>query len=281
VAALNKTIQEFYPDMSSGQKKIAEYILKNYDKAVFLTAKELGHAVGVSESTVIRFANLLRYNGYPQLQKAMQDMLKNRITTVERMQLSLLDKEGDILQQVLKTDIDNIRLTMEQVSHADFGAAVEAIVKARHIYIISLRSTAALGYFFYFYLQLLLKNCRLINDTNIFFEELRAAESEDLVIGISFPRYTRRTVEGLQYCQEKGARVLAITDSLASPLAKYSDQVLTVHSGHLSFIDTLTAPFSLINALILGVGSREGIRTALTLSQLEETWKQFNIYHAD
>lgn len=279
--SLTKSIQERYPDMSAGQKKIAEYILQNYDKAVFLTAKELGHTVGVSESTVIRFASLLEYNGYPQLQKAMQDMLKTRITTVERMQLSLLDKEGDIIHRVFNTDINNIRLTMEKISHPDFGAAVQEIAKARNIYVISLRSATALGHFLYFYLQLLLKNCKMVGNTNIFLEELRAAGPQDLVIGISFARYTRQTVEGLQYCKERGARVLAITDSLTSPLAKYSDHILTARSEQISFIDTLTAPFSLINALILAVGVKEGAKTAQALSQLEDTWRAFDIYHAD
>jgi len=279
--SLSKSIQELYPDMSSGQKKIAEYILQNYDKAVFLTAKELGQTVGVSESTVIRFANLLKYNGYPQLQKAMQDMVKNRITTVERMQLSLLDKQSDILHRVFNTDINNIRLTMEKINQADFGIAVQEITKARNIYIISLRSATSLGFFLYFYLQLLLKNCKMVANTDMFLEELRSAGPQDLVIGISFPRYTRQTVEGLKFCRDRGAKLLAITDSLTSPLAHYSHHVLTAHSEQISFIDTFVAPLSLMNALILAVGIKEGAKTTQALSQLEETWHNFNIYHSE
>jgi DNA-binding MurR/RpiR family transcriptional regulator len=269
-----------YPKMSSSQKRIAEYLLQNYDKAVFLTAKELGQTLDVSESTVIRFANFLEYNGYPELLKSLQDMVKNRITTVERMQSSLLKKETNVLNQMLAADITNIKLTMEK-ANADFNEAVQAIVQARNIYIISLRSTTALGYFLYFYLQLILKNCRLINGSGLFFEELHTAGPQDLIIAISFPRYTRQTVEGARYAKENGANVLAITDAITSPLAQFSDFTLTAHSEQVSFIDTFVAPLSLLNALIIAVGNQTTEATAQILSQLEDAWRRHEIYYSE
>lgn len=266
--------------MSNSQKKIAEFLLKNYDKAVFLTAKELGQTLDVSETTVIRFANFLEYNGYPELLKALQDMVKNRITTVERMNSSLLKREANVLNQMFAADITNIKLTMEK-ANADFNDAVTAIVQAKKIYIISLRSTTALGYFLYFYLQLLLNNCRLINGSGLFFEELRAVGPEDLVIAISFPRYTKQTVDGAKYAKENGAQILALTDAITSPLAQFSDLTLTAHSEQISFIDTLVAPLSLLNALIIAVGNQNNGATAQVLSHLEDTWKRHEIYYSE
>lgn len=275
---LAKRIQENYPDMSKSQKKIAEYILQHYDKAVFLTAQKLGRTLDVSESTVIRFANLLGYDGFPQLQRALQDMVRNKITTVERLQLSLKDKEPDIARRVFTMDSDNMRRTLEELDTKAFAAAVEKILAARRIYIISLRSTMAPGHFLCFYLQLLLKNCRMIN-LNSFLEELAEAGPDDLVIGMSFARYTRQTVEGLQFARERGAATVCITDTLTSPLAALCDTVLLAHSETASFIDSFVAPLSLVNALIIAVGTRDPERTSRTLAEFEETWNNFRIYY--
>ena len=277
---LNTLIKERYAKMSPNQKIIATYILQNYDKAAFLTAQQLGETLGVSESTVIRFATFLDYEGYPQLSKALQDLVKNKITTVERLQLSMENSDGDSLQRVLSTDIFNLQRTLEEISPADFKVVVDEILKARHVYIISLRSAQALGKFLYFYLQLLLKNCVLL-DESLFFEELKSLGPEDLVIGISFPRYTRMTVEGLKLALEKGAQTVAITDSVASPLARFAKHTLAAHSGMASFVDSFVAPLSLINALIISVGTRDNEKTAKELAQLEEIWDSFKIYYKD
>ncbi|KKM10184.1 N-acetylmannosamine kinase [Clostridiales bacterium PH28_bin88] len=274
-------VQANSPVFSTRQKLIAEYLLAHYDKAAFMTAAKLGAAVGVSESTVVRFAYALGYDGFPQMQKALQDIVKKRLTTVDRLQMSVHDKQDHVLDKVLRNDITNIRLTLEESSREDFTEAVSMILAAKNIYIISLRSATALGQFLNFYLHLLLKNCRIISGAGTLFEQLTAVEKGDLVIGISFPRYSRQTVEGLKYAQEKGATTLAITDSVISPLAKFAKVALVAHSDMASFIDSFVAPLSVINALIIAVGSKESHKTEEALRQLEEIWKTFNIYYTE
>jgi DNA-binding MurR/RpiR family transcriptional regulator len=274
-------VQDISPSFSAGQKMIAEYLLLNYDKAAFMTAARLGAVVGVSESTVVRFAYALGYDGYPQMQRALQDILKNRLTTVDRLQMTAQDNNDHVVDRVLRNDMSNIRLTLEEISRDDFNEAVSMIISARNIYIISLRSATALGYFLNFYLHLLLKNCRIISGAGTVFEQLTAISPEDLVIGISFPRYSRQTVEGLKYAKEKGATTLAISDSVMSPLAKHARITLVAHSDMASFIDSFVAPLSVINALIIAVGTKESSRTEEALRQLEEIWQKFNIYYVD
>ncbi|MCR4442545.1 MAG: MurR/RpiR family transcriptional regulator [Peptococcaceae bacterium] len=276
---LRKRIQNHYQKMSSNHKLIAGYLLENYDQAAFMTAQQLGETLGVSESTVIRFATSLEYDGYPQLQKDLQCMVKNKISTVERLHLSLESKQRNILERVFNTDINNIRRTMEEINPQDFKKAVNEIIEARSIYIISLRSATSLGQFLHFYLNLILKNCRVVSGMSVFFEELVAIGPEDLAIGISFPRYSRQTIEGLKYAREKGARTIAITDSVTSPLAEHAHYVLTAHSAMTSFIDSFVAPLSVINALIIAVGTQESEKTAQALSMLEEIWDTFKIYY--
>ena len=275
---LARLIQENYPAMSKSQKKIAEYILQHYDKAVFLTAHKLGKTLSVSESTVIRFAGLLGYDGYPELLKALQDMVRNKITTVERLQLSLKDKQPDILRRVFTTDADNIRRTLEELDTRSFNAAVEKILAARRIYIIGLRSAAAPGTFLHYYLQILLKNCSLIGLAT-FTEELAGAGPGDLVIGLSFARYARQAVEGIKLAREKGAATLAITDALTSPIAACSDITLLTRTENASFIDSFVAPLSLVNAIIIAVGTRDPERTANTLAEFEEVCRRFKVYY--
>lgn len=274
-------VQENSPNFSAKQKLIAEYLLIKYDKAAFMTAAKLGAAIGVSESTVVRFAYALGYEGFPHMQKALQDIVKKRLTTVDRLQMAVHDKQEQVLDKVLRNDITNIRLTLEEISREDFTEAVSMILAAKNVYIISLRSATALGLFLNFYLHLLLKNCRIISGAGTLFEQLTAVETGDLVIGISFPRYSRQTVEGLKYAQEKGATTLAITDSVISPLAKFSKVVLVAHSDMTSFIDSFVAPLSVINALIIAVGTKESHRTEEALRQLEIIWKTFNIYYTE
>lgn len=278
---LNKRIQETYRNMSTNQRLIANYILQHYDKAAFLTAQQLGETLGISESTVIRFALFLEYEGYPQLHRALQDMIKNKISTVERLQLSLDNTDTNIPEKVLTTEIHNLKRTMEELDPKEFDTMVDEILQARNIYIISLRSASAVGRFLFFYLHLLLNNCRFIDGSGLFFEELSTIGPQDLAIGISFPRYTRQTIEGLKYAQERGACTLAITDSVTSPLARHARHTLLAHSEMASFIDSFVAPLSLVNALIIAVGTRDNEKTAATLAQLEDIWEAFMIYHKE
>lgn len=278
---LGKKIQEHFFEMSPKQKKIAEYISNNYDKAVFQTAKQLSREVGVSEATVVRFAVALGYDGYPQLIKAMSEMVRDRITTVERLDFSLKTPQGSILKDVMEHDIANIKLTLEELDLAGFLETVKSMTRARHIYIVALRSATSLGTFLYFYLQILLKNCRLINRSDFLIEELANVGPDDLVVGISFRRYTRQTVEGMCYCREKGARTVAITDDHTSALVKHCDTVLLAKRDMSTFIDSFVAPLSLINALIVAVGTERPKQTRQTLAELEALWQRQNIYHKE
>lgn len=280
-ATLITRIRQLFPEMSSNQRKLAEYLLQNYDKAAFLTALELGKNLDISESTVIRFANFLGYSGFPDMSKDIQYMVKNKITTVERLKLSTKNPRNSILDNVLTTDMNNIKKTMEDISREEFNKVVNIISNARKIYIISLRSGTSVGRYLYFYLHLLLKNCTFISGEGLFFEELINVGPKDLVIGISIPRYTRQTVEGLKYAREKGAQTLAITDSHTSPLARYGQYVLITHCAMTSFIDSFVATLSVINALITAVGSKDKVRSEEVFAQLEDIWDAFNIYYTD
>lgn len=278
---LGKKIQEHFFEMSPKQKKIAEYIAANYDKAVFQTARQLSREVGVSEATVVRFAVALGYDGYPELIKAMSEMVRDRITTVERLEFSLKTPQGSILKDVMEHDIANIKLTLEELDLASFLETVKSLTRAKRIYIVALRSAASLGAFLYFYLQLLLKNCRLINSSDFLSEELADVGPDDLVVAISFRRYTRQTVEGLGYCRERGARTVAITDDHTSALVKHADTVLLAKRDMSTFIDSFVAPLSLINALIVAVGTERPKQTRQTLAGLEALWQRQNIYHKE
>ncbi len=280
-SSLFKRIQENTANFSNRQKALAEFLLNNYDKAAFMTAARLGATVGASESTVVRFAYALGYDGFPPMQKALQEMVKKRLTTVDRLQMAIKDGQDNVVDRVLRSDMQNIRLTMEELSREDFNLAVNSVLAAENIYIISLRSATALGQFLYFYLHLLLKNCRIIDGSGTLFEQLTAVSPRDAVIGISFPRYSRQTIEGLKYAKEKGAKTIAITDSVLSPLGKHGSIVLTAHSETNSFIDSFVAPLSIINALIIAVGTRESNRAETALQQLEEIWRTFNVYYTE
>lgn len=277
---LAKRIQEQYPQMSKSHKKIGEYMLQHYDQAVFLTASKLGQMLSVSEATVIRFAVLLGYDGYPELQKALQDMVRNRITTVDRLKLSPKDSRTDIVRSVFNMDSDNMRQTLEGLNTKDFALAVDKMIGARRIYIVSLRSAVVLGQFLHFYLQLLFKNCQMVSG-NLFVEGLAGVGPEDLVIGFSFARYTRQTVESMQYAREKGASTIGITDTLTSPLAPYSEVLLLAQSATPSFIDSFVAPLSLVNALVIAAGTYDLEKTTQTLADFEEGCDKFGVYYKE
>ncbi|WP_315114787.1 MurR/RpiR family transcriptional regulator [uncultured Clostridium sp.] len=277
---LMRTIQTKFPRLSKGQKLIAEYILKHYDKAAFMTAAKLGTSVGVSESTVVRFANELGFSGYPKLQKALQELIKNKLTTVQRIELSndFINQES-ALKSVLKSDMENIRATLEKINHVTFDEVVNSIFKARKIYIVGLRSSTAIAEFLGYYLNLILDNVKVTGyGVSDIFEHMLNISEEDLVIGIGFPRYAARTIEALDYAKNKGADVVAITDSLLSPLAARADYTLIAQSNMASFVDSLVAPLSVINALIIAVGLREKEKISSTFTELEKIWEDYEVY---
>ena len=280
-ADLLAAIEKASPSFSKGQHRISQYISEHYDKAAFMTASKLGSTVGVSESTVVRFASELGYDGYPELQRALQELIRNRLTTVQRMELSSEQlAEGGVLQKVLTSDIDRIRRTLEMTSEDDFARAVELIASARRVYIIGIRSSRTLAFFLHFYLHLITENAMLVGGESVseLYEQLLWVGEGDVVIGISFPRYSARTARALKYAKDSGANVIALTDSQASPLVPYSDSVLIAKSDMTSFVDSLVAPLSLINALLAAVGMKRGQEVASTLSKLEHIWDVYNVY---
>lgn len=277
---LMRIIQIKFSRMSKGQKLIAEYILKYYDKAAFMTAAKLGTSVGVSESTVVRFANELGFSGYPKLQKELQELIKNKLTTVQRLELSNdYISEENALKGVLKADIENIRATLEKINHKTFEDVVRSIFMAKRIYIIGLRSSTALAEFLGFYLNVILDNVKVVGyGISDIFEQMINVGEGDLVIGIGFPRYAAKTIDALSFAHSRKAKVVAITDSLLSPLATQSDLTLISQSNMASFVDSLVAPLSVINALIIAVGMREKDKITNTFNDLEEIWKDYNVY---
>lgn len=277
---LMRLIQSKFSRLSKGQKLIAEYILKNYDKAAFMTAARLGISVGVSESTVVRFANELGFSGYPKLQKALQELIKNKLTTVQRLELSNdYISEGYALKGVLKADIENIRVTLEKINYNTFEDVVNKIFEAKRIYIIGLRSSTALAEFLGFYLNIILQNVKTVGyGISDIFEQMINVGEGDLVIGIGFPRYASRTIDALAFAQDRGAKVVAITDSLLSPLASKADYSLIAQSNMASFVDSLVAPLSVINALIIAVGMREKQSITDIFNNLEAIWRDYKVY---
>lgn len=273
-------IQRNFSKMSKGQKIIAQYILSDYDKAAFMTAARLGDTVGVSESTVVRFANALEFDGYPLLQRSLQELIKTKLTTVQRVEMAKeYSSDFAILKKVLKSDIDNIRGTLDEINPTSFESVISKLLGARKIYIVGLRSSAAIGEYLGFYLNLILDNVVLVNyGISDVFEQILKVSQGDLVVGISFPRYSKRTFELLQYAKEKGADIVAMTDSHLSPIATLSSETLITKSNMASFVDSLVAPLSVANALIVSVGMRKKTETKEIFDMLETIWKEYKIY---
>lgn len=274
-------IQSNMSGFSKGQKLIANFILSSYDKAAFMTASRLGKTVNVSESTVVRFAAELGYDGYPAMQKALQEMIRNKLTSIQRIEVSN-DRIGqqDILSMVLQADMEKIRMTLEETDRKGFDGAVDAILSARRIYILGVRSAAAIASFLGFYFNLIFENVTLVNTASAseIFEQLLRVREGDVVIGVSFPRYSRRTVKALEFAHDQGATVVAITDSEASPLAGIADHALLAKSDMASFVDSLVAPLSLVNALIVAVSRRKDNDLAATFEALEHIWDEYQVY---
>ena len=274
-------IQENMHTFSKGQKRIAAFILESYDKAAFLTASKLGKKVNVSESTVVRFAAELGFDGYPDMQRSLQKMIRNRLTSVQRIEVTN-DRIGDqdVVSMVLQSDIEKIRLTMEELEPESFEGAVDAIVSARKIYLIGVRSSAALTMFLHFYFNLIFDNVVMVsaNTASEVFESLLRVGEEDVVLGVSFPRYSSRTVQAMSFARDRGATTIAITDSEASPLAPISKYTLKARSDMASFVDSLVAPLSLVNALLVAVSRKKNDDLANTFRTLEDIWEEYGVY---
>lgn len=275
------TLQEKMPEFSKGQRRLAQFIMESYDKAAFMTANRLGKAVGVSESTVVRFAVELGYNGFPDMQKAMQEMVVNRLTSVQRIEVAN-DRIGDqdIVSTVLQADIDKLRQTGETVDRKEFQAAVNAILKARRVYILGVRSAATLANFLGYYLNYMFRNVHIVTASGAgeMFEQIVGVGAEDVVIAFSFPRYSVSTAKGAQYCRSTGATVIGVTDSRLSPLGQNCDHVLVTKSDMVSLVDSLVAPLSLVNALIVALAAKRENELTKTFNSLEHIWEEYNVY---
>ena len=274
-------LQEKEPTFSKGQKRIARYITDSYDKAAFMTANRLGKTVGVSESTVVRFAVDLGFDGYPSMQKAMREMVLNRLTSVQRIEVAN-NRFGDhdVVSTVLHSDMEKLRQTSETVSREEFNLAVNAILQGKRLYILGVRSVAPLANFLGYYLNYMFNNVHVISGFSAgeMFEKIVGVNSDDVIIAFSFPRYSASTTKGARYCRSAGATVIGITDSRESPLGQCSDHVLLAKSDMVSLVDSLVAPLSLVNALIVAIAAKREKELSQTFSNLERIWDEYDVY---
>jgi len=275
-----KNIQSKFNNLSKSQKLIAEFIINNYDKAAFMTAATLGDTVNVSESTVVRFANTLGYDGYRELQKELHELVKNKLTTVQRLSMATeYSNKENALKKSMGKDVENIEKTINEIDLVAFQNAIDLILNAENIYILGLRSSSFLAGYLGFYLSFILKGVKVLTaGPNDVFEQLIRVDSKDLIIGISYPRYSKRTLEALEFCMEKGCKIISITDSIISPASKDSDISLIASSEMLSFVDSLVAPMSLINALIISIGIEKKNDITSSFEDLENIWNRYNVY---
>lgn len=260
-------------EMSKGQKRIADYILKNYEKAAFLTAMELGNEVDVSESTVVRFASQIGMNGYPEFQKKLAGMVQDKIHSIERIEIAGGNMSQEmVLDNVMNADAEKIRLSLDGIDRNAFQIAIDDILNARHVYVIGIRTCAPLASFFSYYLRLIRQNVTEINSTNTseIFEQMLHVGPEDVVIGISFPRYSMRTLKAMEFANNRNAHMIAITDSKHSPMNMYSSCNLFARSDMASIVDSLVAPMSVINALIVALCLKSNERVIGNLEMLEQ-----------
>lgn len=277
-------IEQNYKSLSKGQKLLADYITNNYDKAVFLTAAKLGKIVGVSESTVVRFATQLGYQGYPGFQKALEELVRNKLNSIQRMEVTYgRISQSEILESVLQSDIEKIKLTLDSIDQSAFESAVDTILRAKRIYVIGIRSCAPLAEFLSFYLNLIFDNVTLVhtNSSSEVFEQLIRIGEEDVIIGISFPRYSMRTLKALEFASNRNAKVITLTDSVHSPMNLYSSCNLIARSDMASIVDSLVAPLSVVNALVVALCMKKQKDVITTLETLEQIWDEYQVYSSD
>ena len=265
--------------LSKSHRRIAECIVTHYDKAAFMTASKLGEHVGVSESTVVRFAAALGYDGFPQLQKALQELIRHRLTATQRLEMTGDMGHAQVLNKVLKTDIQNIRTTLDELDLATFDAVIESILQARNLYVLGLRASAPLAEFFGHYLNFIFPNVHTVTSgVSDVFEQIARISDEDVLIGISFPRYTSHTVKAMKFARSRGATLIAITDGPLSPLHAEANLCLMAKSDMASFVDSLAAPISLINALIVALSQRRRTQVTDYFDKMENIWSEYRVY---
>lgn len=277
-------MEERRSQMSKGQKRLADYVSKNYDKAVFLTAAKLGEVVGVSESTVVRFATQLGYKGYPGFQKALEELVRNKLNSIQRMEVTYgRISQSEIIEAVLHSDIEKIKLTLEAIDQKAFDLAIDTLLNAKRVYVIGIRSCAPLASFLSFYLNLVCENVTLVNtnSSSEIFEQLIRINEEDVIVGISFPRYSMRTLKALEFASNRKAKVITLTDSVHSPMNLYSSCNLIARSDMVSIVDSLVAPLSVINALVVALCMKKQREVVTTLETLEKIWGEYQVYSND
>lgn len=277
-------IEEKYAKMSKGQRRLADYVCQNYDKAVFLTAAKLGETVGVSESTVVRFAIQLGYKGYPGFQKALEELVRNKLNSIQRMEVTYgRISQSEILETVLHSDIEKIKQTLSVIDHKAFNLAIDTILGAERIYVIGIRSCAPLASFLGFYLNLICENVTTVatNSSSEIFEQLIRINENDVIIGISFPRYSMRALKALEFAGNRKAKVITLTDSIHSPMNLYSSCSLIARSDMASIVDSLVAPLSVINALVVALCMKKQKEVVSTLETLEQLWGEYQVYSGD
>ncbi len=277
-------INQSYGGMSKGQKRLAAYITDNYDKAVFLTAAGLGKAVGVSESTVVRFASRLGYKGYPEFQRALEGMVRGKLDSIQRMEVAYgRITQSEILATVLRADAEKIKHTLETIDQKAFNLAVDMLLGARTIYVVGIRSCAPLASFLAFYLNMIFERVVQLNTNNSseLFEQMLRINEEDAIVGISFPRYSMRALKAMEFANNRNAKVITLTDSVHSPMNLYSSCNLIASSDMSSIVDSLVAPLSVINALIVALCMKKQSDVAKTLEELESVWNEYQVYGGD
>lgn len=274
-------IQSEQGSFSKGQKRIAQYILENYDKAAFMTAAKLGKSAQVSESTVVRFAAQLGYDGYPEMQKALQELVRGRLTSIQRIQASQEQMDSqDILGSVMQRDMESIHTAIDGLDRGAFDSVVDTLMRAKHIYILGVRSSAYLAGYLHFYFHLIFPNVTLVQNMagGEIFEQMVRIGPDDVIVGISFPRYSKLAVSAVEFARSRGAEVVAITDSKMSPLYKVAGTSLLVRSDMISFVDSMAAPLSLLNALIVAVGQQKHEEVSGTFSEMERVWSTYSVF---
>ena len=274
-------IEEHYNSFSKGQREIAKFITQNYDKAAFMNAVKLGTTVGVSESTVVRFAFLLGYDGYPGMRRALQEMIRNRLTSVQRIEVAKdIINTGDVLSNVLSSDVDKIRTTLDAIDKDAFEAAVDKLLGAKQIYVLGLRAAAILSGFMGFYLSLTNENVKSVSDTyaNEAFEQIINIGKGDVLFAISFPRYSRRTIRAINYAKAQGATIIGLTDGVASPIAELSDIKIFAKSDMVSYLDSLVAPLSVVNAILVAMAHKAEDKVSERFAKLEQIWSEYDVF---
>ncbi len=276
-----KKIEESMDSFSKGQRAIARYMLDHYEKAAYMTALRLGSEVNVSESTVVRFAIELGFDGYPDLQRSLRELIRSRLTTLQRIEIAN-DRigEGEILEKVVNYDIEKLKITLESVDKSAFDKAVDTVVSSKRIFIMGVRSSASLAQFMNYYFKMMFEDVKLVNTTSRseIFEQLFRIGPDDVMIGITFPRYSKRVINAMEFAKSRGAKTIALTDSNDSPVTETADCVLVARSDMVSFVDSLVAPMSIINAMTVAIGKKKEKELTDTFNQLEDIWDKYEVY---